>query len=265
MGCSSCQQNNHVVPSTHVHNQTAQTHCECACGCEEPVCPTPQPCTEITDSKCIIYTDAPIVCGNDMVVDSGSSVSIALNRMVDFFCAQQGLTITIDLICEGVVVVPAGTSLQIAIQLLSVFICEVASIPGPVGPEGPQGIQGEVGPEGPIGPQGDPGTNGTNAYKFVHEQLATLSSEVITISRVELETCGLLPTACSSDDLFVDKMCDLHTQVYYDNGGTWYLMPHNPVLGQGYDLKISEASGEIVINIQYTLDLLTKVRVVILA
>ena len=88
MGCSSCQQNNHVVPSTHVHNQTSQTHCECACGCEEPVCPTPQPCTEITDSKCIIYTDAAIKCGNDTVVAQDTSVSTALNQLAAYYCTQ---------------------------------------------------------------------------------------------------------------------------------------------------------------------------------
>ena len=88
MGCSSCQQNNHVVPSTYVHNPTTQTHCECACGCSEPVCPTLQPCTEITDSKCIIYTDAVIKCGNDTVVTQNASVSTALNQLTTYFCTQ---------------------------------------------------------------------------------------------------------------------------------------------------------------------------------
>jgi hypothetical protein len=86
MGCSSCKQNNHVVPSTSVHNTTTQTYCECACGCEEPICPTPQPCTEITDSKCVIYTDAPIKCGDDTVVTTNASVSTALNQITNFFC-----------------------------------------------------------------------------------------------------------------------------------------------------------------------------------
>jgi hypothetical protein len=86
MGCSSCKQNNHVVPSASVHNTTTQTYCECACGCEEPICPTPQPCTEITDSKCIIYTDAPIKCGDDTVVTTNASVSTALNQITNFFC-----------------------------------------------------------------------------------------------------------------------------------------------------------------------------------
>jgi hypothetical protein len=93
MGCSSCQKNNHVVPTTSgTHHATSHTHetvyCDCACGCNEPVCPTPQPCTEITDSKCIIYTDAAIKCGEDTVVTTNSSVSTALNQIVDYLCSE---------------------------------------------------------------------------------------------------------------------------------------------------------------------------------
>ena len=122
MGCSSCQQNNHVVPTqtTHTHETT---YCDCACGCNEPVCPTPQPCTEITDSKCIIYTDAPIKCGNDTVVTTNASVSTALNQIVDYLCENGGQQ-------------------------------------GPPGPAGPQGLVGPIGPTGATGAQGIPGSPG---------------------------------------------------------------------------------------------------------
>jgi hypothetical protein len=149
MGCSSCQQNNHVVPSTHVHNPTAQVNCECACGCEEPVCPTPQPCTEITDSKCIIYTDAAIKCGNDTVVTQNASVSTALNQIVSYFCGQLGLVTTADIVCNTVVIVPAGSSMQEAFEAVVNFICNIQLTPGP---EGPQGIEGPQGPIGLTGP-----------------------------------------------------------------------------------------------------------------
>ena len=243
MGCSSCQQNNHVVPTTHVHNSTTQTHCECACGCDEPVCPTPQPCTEITDSKCIIYTDPAIMCGNDKVVAQDTSISIALNQIVTYFCNLAGLVTTADIFCVDTIIVPAGTSIQDALDLVVQFIC---------------GIQLSPGPEGP---QGDPGTNGTNAYKFVHEETILLQGNTITIARTALETCGLLPIACSSDDSFIDKVCDLHVQIYYFNTG-WYALPHNPG-GAGYDLKISTI-GDIQINLTY-LSITVPVRVVILA
>jgi len=264
MGCSSCQQNNHVVPTTHVHNSTTQTHCECACGCDEPVCPTPQPCTEITDSKCIIYTDPAIMCGNDKVVAQDTSISIALNQIVTYFCNQAGLVTIADIFCGDVVIVPVGTSIQDALDLVVQFICGIQLTPGPEGPQGEIGPQGDVGPEGPQGPQGDPGTNGTNgtnAYKFVHEETILLQGNTITIARAALETCGLLPRACSSDDSFIDKVCDLHVQIYYFAAG-WYALPHNPG-GAGYELKISTI-GDIQINLTYS-SITVPVRVVILA
>ena len=146
MGCSSCQQNNHVVPTTHVHNSTAQAHCECACGCSEPVCPTPQPCTEITDSKCIIYTDPAIKCGNDTIVTTNASVSTAMNQIVNYFCSQQGLVTTDDILCGTQVIVPEGTDIQGAFELVVEFICEIQLTPGPAGPAGPAGAIGPAGP-----------------------------------------------------------------------------------------------------------------------
>jgi len=122
MGCSSCQQNNHTAPTV-----TTSTHalCECACGCAEPVCPTPQPCTEITDSKCIIYTDLAISCGNDVVVTTNSSISTALNQIVSYFCGVEVPTIAEDILCDGDILVPAGTLVQDAIVILAEYICNL--------------------------------------------------------------------------------------------------------------------------------------------
>jgi hypothetical protein len=259
MGCSSCQQNNHVVPSTHVHNPTAQVNCECACGCEEPVCPTPQPCTEITDSKCIIYTDPAIKCGNDTVVTTNASVSTAMNQIVNYFCSQQGLVTTEDILCGTEVIVPEGTDMQSAFELVVEFICEIQLTPGPAGPAGPAGA---------IGPQGEPGTNGTTAYKFVYEELSVLGGDFIDITRPQLEACGLVPTACLGNDSLVDEVCDLHVQVYYLNGGNWYKIPNLPYFStdQGYDLKINEATGTIRIQLNVTaVSTPVRVRVVVLA
>lgn len=122
MGCSSCQQNNHIVPTTTV--ATSQTYCECACGCEEPVCPTPQPCTEITDSKCIIYTGDPIKCGLTTVVTTNASVATALSQIVNFFCTEVGDLITEDILCGTDIVVPANTTFADAVALVVTYFCE---------------------------------------------------------------------------------------------------------------------------------------------
>ena len=79
MSCTSCQSNNHTT-------NTTTNYCSCACGCEEPVCATPQPCTEITDSKCIIYTDSPITCGGDTVVETNTSLSLVVKAIIDYVC-----------------------------------------------------------------------------------------------------------------------------------------------------------------------------------
>jgi hypothetical protein len=122
MSCPSCESNNSGIVLT--------TNCDCNCDCAEPICATPQPCTEITDSKCIIYTDPAIICGLDTVVTTNSSVSTALNNITSYFCANGG---------GGGGTGPAG----------------------PIGPAGVQGIQGVVGPTGPQGIAGSASGAGT--------------------------------------------------------------------------------------------------------
>ena len=127
MGCSSCQQNNHVVPTQTTHNHTT-TYCDCACGCSEPVCPTPQPCTEITDSKCIVYTDLPITCGNVTVVTANASVSTALNQIVSYFCGQIVPLVTEDVICDEEIIVPANSTLEEAVIALLEWVCSINNL-----------------------------------------------------------------------------------------------------------------------------------------
>ena len=85
------------------------------CGCQDsflttpPAVPTPgacpeaQPCSEVFDAQCVIYTGEDIVCLEDIVVEQNTSVSDALNDIVDYFCnppapvsitANNGLTMS---------------------------------------------------------------------------------------------------------------------------------------------------------------------------
>jgi hypothetical protein len=208
------------------------------------------------------------MCGNDKVVAQDTSVSIALNQIVTYFCNQTGLVTIADIVCGNVVIVPVGTSIQDALDLVVQFICNIQLTPGPEGPPGEIGPQGDVGPEGPQGPQGDPGISGTNSYKFVYEQLSVFGGDIITITRLELEACGLVPTACLSNESLVDEVCDLHFHIYYLETGTWYKFPELPFLstGEGYNLKIVDATGEIKIQLNMaTIPLALRVRVVVLA
>jgi hypothetical protein len=68
------------------------------CGCEDsfmpspapcptPIgCPNPEPCSEVLDAQCVIYTGENIRCNNDVVVPTNTSMADALQLIVDYFC-----------------------------------------------------------------------------------------------------------------------------------------------------------------------------------
>tara|TARA_R110000868_G_scaffold6303_1_gene35961 strand:- start:243 stop:761 length:519 start_codon:yes stop_codon:yes gene_type:complete len=57
--------------------------------CPTPVgCLAPEPCSEVLDAQCIIYTGNDILCDTDVVVNQNDSVATALNQIVDYFCAN---------------------------------------------------------------------------------------------------------------------------------------------------------------------------------
>jgi hypothetical protein len=151
MACSSCNQNNHTVSNT-VTSSTA--YCDCACGCNEVVCPVIQPCTEIIDSNCVLYTGSSIYCNNFTIVPTNTTLNNALASMTNFICLQLGLVTTDDIFCGDEIVIPEGSSLQDALDLLSGLICDIELTPGPQGIQGIQGPQGIQGLAGTISPAG---------------------------------------------------------------------------------------------------------------
>jgi hypothetical protein len=305
MGCSSCQQNNHVVPTQTTHSHPhATTHCECACGCSEPVCPTPQPCTEITDSKCIIYTDLPIKCGNTTVVTTNASASTALNQIVAYFCSKIDAPISEDIVCGVDVIVTAGSSFEEAVVSVVDWVCQLnddllnlQTVIDTINQEiitltacCDTNTQTNLVQDGQIASlqlcctentetnnlQTTQITNIQNQvnaiiphYKYVHETTTLFDGDSITITRQALEYCNLLPPACSTDPGFVDKVCDLHVSVYYLFAGNWKKIPTKPfgILGtEGYELGIDATTGDITIIFTIApVDPAVAVRVVILA
>ena len=76
------------------------TNNNCAgCGCgpsipepcvtPPPICPDPQPCVEIVNAECVIYTSAPIVCDEDIIVATNTSVDVAMNQIAAYFCGLE--------------------------------------------------------------------------------------------------------------------------------------------------------------------------------
>lgn len=76
----------------------ACNHTNINCGCKDSFltspapCPTPadcpeaQPCSEVFDAQCIVYTGDPIICDQDTVVATNDNVAEALQQIVDYVC-----------------------------------------------------------------------------------------------------------------------------------------------------------------------------------
>ena len=77
------------------------TNCGCSklkCGCQDtmlttpaafptPVgCLAPEPCSEVLNAECIIYTGQNITCGTDIIVSTNTNMADALKAIVDYFC-----------------------------------------------------------------------------------------------------------------------------------------------------------------------------------
>jgi hypothetical protein len=69
------------------------------CGCQDaypslPPCPTPaacpnpQPCAEVFDAQCIVFTLPDILCGEDIVVNQDDTIAEALDGIVSYFCEE---------------------------------------------------------------------------------------------------------------------------------------------------------------------------------
>lgn len=56
------------------------------CITPPPVCLDPQPCTEIINAECVIYTGPAITCSQNPIIPSNTSVAEALEALVDYLC-----------------------------------------------------------------------------------------------------------------------------------------------------------------------------------
>ena len=208
--------------------------------------PCPPACAEVFPAECIVYT------GRDLSCTTGTVVI----KRYDYL--DTIITKLVEYVCVNAVAGPQGPA-------------GVQGLPGATGATGSTGATGPIGPVGPAGipgPPGPPGPPGTAAYKFVHEETSTFDGDTITILRQSLEFCNLLPPACSTDPIFIDKVCDLHVDLYFLFGGVWTKIPQK-VFGasnEGYTLTINNTTGDITIVLSIgPIDPAVPVRVVIMA
>jgi uncharacterized protein (TIGR02145 family) len=56
------------------------------CITPPPVCPDPQPCTEIINAECVVYTGPALTCKDNPIIPQNSSLVEALDAIVDYIC-----------------------------------------------------------------------------------------------------------------------------------------------------------------------------------
>ena len=115
------------------------TNCGCSkigCGCKDsfltspPPCPTPvdcpeaQPCAEVFDAQCIVYTGDPIICTPDVVVATDTNVADALNNIVDYLCNE--------ITNIPIVIVAAGSGIKVVPTVVGVTTTYTVSTESPV-------------------------------------------------------------------------------------------------------------------------------------
>lgn len=65
------------------------------CVTPPPVCPTPEPCTEIMDSQCVKYTGPAITCNDVVIVETNASVAEALTALAELTCTDACCTVPV--------------------------------------------------------------------------------------------------------------------------------------------------------------------------
>jgi hypothetical protein len=101
------------------------------CGCQDSFmpspapCPTPigclnpEPCSEVLDSQCVIYSGENIICNTDVLVTTNDSVADAIQSIVDYFCSTAGSIVTLTSAGGTVSLVNDGTGPALAVKGLT--------------------------------------------------------------------------------------------------------------------------------------------------
>ena len=203
-------------------------HTNIDCGCKDtylttpPPCPTPedcpdqQPCSEVFDAQCIVYTGADISCGQVVVVAQNTPVADALADIVEYFCTvDNGLVLENDLFCpESPVIAPAGTPVNEALELLTQYICTSLPITAVVAGPGIDVTENTVGNVTTY----TVSTEYPPVKKYVYEGTLNDADDIIQISKATYASCIPSPLLCgavtgSGSDLIIS--------------GYWFDAPNN--------------------------------------
>lgn len=88
--------------------------------CPTPIgCLNPEPCSEVLDSQCVIYSGSNIICNNNTLVTTNDSVADAIQSIVDYFCSTAGSIVTLTSSGGTVSLVNDGTGPALAVKGLT--------------------------------------------------------------------------------------------------------------------------------------------------
>ena len=163
------------------------------CGCKNsylttpPPCPTPtdcpdrQPCSEVFDAECIIYTGPDLECGDDTVIAQNTAVSLALEDIVGYFCNLASLV--------PITVVAAGDGIEVTSTTLGTTTTYTVSTETPL------------------------------LKKFVYEQTLPDGNvgQQITIFNTVYAPCGIPTIGCNGTVTGIPSIVDLIIQGYWFN------------------------------------------------
>jgi len=109
------------------------------CGCEDkfmpspapcptPIgCPSPEPCSEVMDAQCVIYSGENILCDNDVIISQNDTVAEALENVVEYVCdVNSKLVLENALQCAEQPIgsiAPAGATLNEALEDIVSYFC----------------------------------------------------------------------------------------------------------------------------------------------
>lgn len=184
-------------------------------ACPEPFgCPDPEPCSEVFNSLCIVYTGDPILCNGEELLNTGDTVHTLLQDLANYMCTNT--LIIADILCDTDVVVAANTTVVDAIQDVVDYFCELT--PNQVIVEAGDNITVTENTVGVVTTY-TVSTETPALRKFVYEE--TLPSgnpdQQITIFNTIYAPCGIPTVGCDGTLTAVPTVVDLIIQGYWFN------------------------------------------------
>lgn len=119
MSCPTCNQNEPIESVPCVE-------------CNPIVCPTPNPCAEVTPASCVLYTGVDKMCLDEIVYEQGDSIETILSKVTDALCV--GTHMAEDKIIGLVPVYAQGDNVTTSLEnVVDYFSNLFSNLPSPSG------------------------------------------------------------------------------------------------------------------------------------